>query len=157
MSTRLAPVDETIVLPDLVTDPYRIYARLRATLPVVRVPSIKRTLLTKAADTKRVKDDPVLFSSDDPSTPMERAFQAHTLMRKDGAAHLRERNAMAPAFAPRNIRDHWRGIYEQIAPKRQGTARFRSAQARGRSVPRAGRALCRALPGKPAGDRFRNG
>tara|TARA_R110002072_G_scaffold234621_2_gene392226 strand:+ start:62 stop:1246 length:1185 start_codon:yes stop_codon:yes gene_type:complete len=115
MSTRLAPVDETIVLPDLVTDPYRIYARLRATLPVVRVPSIKRTLLTKAADTKRVKDDPVLFSSDDPSTPMERAFQAHTLMRKDGAAHLRERNAMAPAFAPRNIRDHWRGIYEQIA------------------------------------------
>ena len=31
----------------------------------------------------------------DPATPMKRAFLAHTLMRKDGAEHTRERMAMA--------------------------------------------------------------
>ncbi len=46
---------------------------------------------------------------------MERAFQAHTLMRKDGADHQRDRRAMAPAFAARNLRDHWHGIYTRIA------------------------------------------
>ena len=101
------PVDDTITIPHLVDDPYRIYRRLRAEAPVVRVPSIKRIMLTKAADTKHVKENWELFSSDDPLTPMKRAFLAHTLMRKDGEAHARERNAMAPAFAPKNIKGCW--------------------------------------------------
>ncbi|MDU8929457.1 cytochrome P450 [Alisedimentitalea sp. MJ-SS2] len=109
------PTDNTITIPDLVRDPYPIFRRLRAEAPVCRVPALGRTLLTKAADTKYVKDTPALFSADDPGTPMKRAFHAHTLMRKDGAAHLRERGAMAPAYAPRNIRDHWTGIYHDIA------------------------------------------
>jgi len=110
-----APTDERIVIPDLVRAPYAIYKRLRAEMPVCKVPAVGRTLLTKAADTRYVKDNPVLFSSDDPGTPMERAFQAHTLMRKDGEAHLRERNAMAPAFHPRQLRDHWTGLYRKVA------------------------------------------
>ena len=109
------PTDNSITMDDLVRDPYRIYRRLRAEMPVAFVPAVGRTMLTKAADTKAVKDNPALFSSDDPNTPMKRAFHAHTLMRKDGAAHARERGAMAPAFAPRNIRNHWTGIYTQIA------------------------------------------
>ena len=47
------------------------------------VKSVGRTFLTKAADTKYVKDNAALLSSDDPNTPMKRAFLAHTLMRKD--------------------------------------------------------------------------
>ncbi|WP_425098690.1 cytochrome P450 [Tropicibacter sp. S64] len=109
------PVDETITIAQLTDDPYRIYRRLRAETPVVRVPSIKRIMLTKAADTRRVKEDWELFSSDDPRTPMTRAFQAHTLMRKDGEAHKRERNAMAPAFAPKNITGCWQDIYTKVA------------------------------------------
>ena len=49
--------------------------------------SLGRTFLTKAADTKYVKDNAVLFSSDDPNTPMRRAFLANTLMRKDHDEH----------------------------------------------------------------------
>ena len=113
--TTPAPVDDTITIPDLVADPYPIYRRLRATTPVVRVPALGRTLLTKATDTRFAKSTPDLFSTDDPGTPMKRAFHAHTLMRKDGAEHLRERGAMAPAFSPRNIRDHWTGVYGAIA------------------------------------------
>lgn len=111
----LAPLDEAITLDALDRDPFPIYRRLRAEAPVVRVKSAGRTLLTKAADTKYVKDNPELFSSDDPNTPMKRAFWAHTLMRKDGEEHLRERMAMAPTFAPRVIRDEWVPQYEKIA------------------------------------------
>ena len=111
----LAPVDDTITIAQLIDDPYPIFARLRAQSPVLRVKSLNRTLLTKAADTKYVKENPALFSSDDPTTPMQRAFRAHTLMRKDGEAHLAERNAMAPSFTARNIKTCWEPIYTKIA------------------------------------------
>lgn len=111
----LAPRDADITIQQLTLDPYSIYKRLRAETPVLRVESINRTMLTKAEDTKYVKETPALFSSDDPSTPMERAFRAHTLMRKDGEAHLAERNAMAPTFTGRNIKACWEPIYTDIA------------------------------------------
>ena len=109
------PTDDSITLDGLDRDPFPIYRRLRAEAPVVRVPQTGRILLTKAADTRYVKDNPGLFSSDDPNTPMKRAFRAHTLMRKDGAEHLAERNAMAPAFSPKVIRDDWVPQYQKIA------------------------------------------
>lgn len=112
---RPAPSDATITLADLISDPYSIYKRLRAEAPVMRVPAVGRTLLTKAADTKYVKETPELFSSSDPNTPMERAFQAKTLMRRDGADHLRLRNAMRPSFSAGNIRDTWVPAYTRIA------------------------------------------
>lgn len=112
---KLAPLDETITLDQLNVDPFPIYRHLRAEAPVCRVKAAGRTFLTKAADTKYVKDNPELFSSDDPNTPMKRAFWAHTLMRKDGEAHLRERMAMAPAFAPKIITSEWMPRYQKIA------------------------------------------
>jgi cytochrome P450 len=110
-----APEDESITLEALDRDPYPIYRRLRAEAPVLRVKSVGRTLLTKAQDTKYVKDNPELFSSDDPNTPMKRAFWAHTLMRKDGEEHRRERMAMAPAFSARAIKNDWMPRYQKIA------------------------------------------
>jgi hypothetical protein len=82
LSASLAPLNETITIAELTRDPYPIYMRLRREAPVLRVKSVGRTFLTKAADTKYVTDDAALFSSDDPNTPMKRAFLAHTLMRK---------------------------------------------------------------------------
>ena len=95
----LAPLDETITIAELTRDPYPIYQRLRRDAPVLRVKSVGRTFLTKAADTKYVKDNAALFSSDDPNTPMKRAFLAHTLMRKDHDEHRAERMAMMPAIS----------------------------------------------------------
>ena len=116
IATRSAvPVNDALTIAQLTNDPYPIYKRLRAETPVVRVPAINRIMLTKAADTKRVKENWELFSSDDPLTPMTRAIQTQTLMRKDGADHNRERSAMAPAFSPRNIRGCWQEIYTKVA------------------------------------------
>ncbi len=111
----LAPLDETITIQALTRDPYPLYKQMRADRPVLRVKALGRTLLTKAADTKYVKDTPTIFSSDDPNTPMKRAFRAHTLMRKDGEAHQAERMAMAPTFSPKVIQQTWLPKYQEIA------------------------------------------
>ncbi len=110
-----APVDDTLTIDTLTRDPYSVYRRFRAESPVIKVKSVGRMLITKAADTKAIKDNAELFSSDDPNTPMRKAFQANTLMRKDGSAHLRERNSMAAAFSPANIKNVWLPLYNEIA------------------------------------------
>lgn len=110
----LAPVDDSISFDQLTLDPYPIYRRMRAETPVIRVPSVQRTFLVKASDTRMVKNDPILFSSNDPRTPMQPAFRAHTLMRKDGAEHLRERKAMMPALTPKAIQCNWADLYQKL-------------------------------------------
>ncbi len=109
------PEDPSVLLTDLIADPFPIYRRLRAETPVVRIPSMDRIFFTRAEETRFVKDNPEIFSSNDPKTPMHRAFRAHTLMRKDGAEHLRERAAMAPAFSPKVIMQNWLPRYQEIA------------------------------------------
>src|ERR1700756_2071004 len=111
----LAPFDEAITIEELTRDPYPIYRRLRREAPVLRVKSVGRTFLTKAADTKYVKDNAALFSSDDPNTPMKRAFLAHTLMRKDHDEHRTERMAMMPALMPKMIETVWAPLYAKLA------------------------------------------
>src|SRR6201996_7118841 len=115
MVATLAPLDETITIEELTRDPYPIYRRLRREAPVLRVKSVGRTFLTRAADTKYVKDNPALFSADDPHTPMRRAFQAHTLMRKDHEEHRAERMAMMPALMPKTIESDWAPLYARLA------------------------------------------
>jgi cytochrome P450 len=115
LDLNLAPLNETITLEALIDNPYPIYQKLRAETPVVRVAAVNRTMLTKAVDTRYVKNNPELFSSDDPNTPMKRAFQAHTLMRKDGEEHAAERGAMSPALTPRAIKNIWIPAYTKIA------------------------------------------
>src|SRR6201996_1635381 len=115
MVATLAPLDESITIDQLTRDPYPIYQRLRREAPVLRVKSVGRTFLTKAADTKYVKDNPVLFSADDPNTPMKRAFLAHTLMRKDHDEHRAERMAMMPALMPKTIESVWGPLYAKLA------------------------------------------
>jgi len=110
-----APIDDTITIDQLVTAPYPIYKKLRKETPVLTVKSVGRTMLTRAEDTFAVKDAPELFSSNDPNTPMKRAFLAHTLMRKDGADHRQERMAMAPSLSSRVVKQVWAPLYTEYA------------------------------------------
>src|ERR1044072_2672261 len=115
LTASLAPRNETSTTAVLTRDPYPIYRRLRHEAPVLRVKSVGRTFLTKAADTKYVKDNAALFSSDDPNTPMKRAFLARTLMRKDHDEHRTERMAMMPALMPKTIDQVWAPLYAKLA------------------------------------------
>ena len=109
-----APVDDTVTIERLTVDPYPVYKRMRAETPVVKVTSVGRTFLTKWTDTKFAKDNPQIFSSNDPNTPMQPAYQTQTLMRKDGDDHMRERMAMVPAFMPKVVQDVWAPLYRDI-------------------------------------------
>lgn len=108
------PHDNSTTIDQLTRDPYPLYQRMRHESPVVKVASVRRVFLTKATDTRMVKDNPQLFSSDDPNTPLRRAFNAQTLIRKDGADHAAERKAMQKAFMPGALRDHWMPLYRKI-------------------------------------------
>lgn len=110
-----APVNNTMTIAELTQNPYSIYKKLRSESPVLKVSAIGRTMLTKAADTRYVKMNPELFSSDDPNTPMERAFQAKTLMRRDGEDHSRLRTAMMPAMSPQSVKHSWADRISDIA------------------------------------------
>ena len=110
-----APSDPSIQFKEMTLNPYPVYRRLRHEAPVMFAPALNRSLITKAEDTRAVQDNPVLFSSNDPTMPRERACEAYTLMRKDGEVHLRKRNAMMPTFAPKYIKNHWLPIYDKLA------------------------------------------
>ncbi len=111
----MIPTDKSISIEQLVKDPYPIYRRLRAEAPVIFVPEVGRILITKAEDTQAIKMNPDLFSSDDPNTPMERAFGAKTLMRRDGDDHMRLRQAMMPSMSPKQVKQIWSEQIDQIA------------------------------------------
>ncbi|MDT2034430.1 MAG: cytochrome P450, partial [Planktomarina sp.] len=68
---KLAPVIADINLGELISAPYPVYKRLRQDAPVARIKSMGRTFITKAEDTKYIKDNPNLFSSEDTNTPMK--------------------------------------------------------------------------------------
>jgi hypothetical protein len=109
------PIDSATQMKHLTEDPYPIYKRYRAESPVVHVASIDRTFITKYDDCRYVKNNPDIFSSKDSSAPMERAFQAQTLMKKDGDEHQSERNAMAMAYTPKSVVDVWQSVHAEIA------------------------------------------
>jgi len=115
MAEMKVPIDNEITLEQLDRDPYPIYKRLRREAPVLHISAARRTVLTKASDTRYVKSTPELFSANDPNTPMQRALGAHTLMRKDGDDHRRERMAMNAAFSPKVIANDWIPQYKRFA------------------------------------------
>ena len=68
LTASLAPLDETITIAELTRAPIRSTGASDAKRPYT-VKSVGRTFLTKAADTKYLKDNAALFSSDDRTRP----------------------------------------------------------------------------------------
>jgi cytochrome P450 len=111
------PVDTQTTLEMLEDAPASVYARLRKTTPIVRLQALGgRIVFTMAADTTRVKTDAEHFWSTDTTSPMQRAFGGHTLMRKDGCPHLRERHAMEPALDSEHIK-RWAPAFANLTDR----------------------------------------
>lgn len=120
-----APVNQDVNPQHLAVDPYAVYKRFRAQTPVVTVAALNRTLVTRMDAVKHIKQHPEIFSSDDTfysddPMPMHRAMQAHTLMRKNGLDHARERDAMAASYGAKAIRDAWTDMFQRIAEEYVG-------------------------------------
>lgn len=108
------PVITDVSIADLHRDPGAVYARLRHEAPVALMQSTGRVLLTRAEDVRRAKEDLETFTSEDTTTPAERAFQATSMMRRDGAPHRAERMAMAPGLSAGKIKTTWRVVSERL-------------------------------------------
>jgi cytochrome P450 len=104
---------EAVRLADLADDPYPIYRNLRRNKPVCWVPAAGRYFVTRHADIAHIERHPEIFSADETLSLMKRVM-GHSMLRKDGAAHKRERNACEPALRPGIIRSHWMPVFSKI-------------------------------------------
>ena len=110
-----APITE-IDLAAFTADPYPVLAQMRAQAPITFVPQLGATLFTRRDDIHAQEKRTEVFSSDQPDGLMTK-LMGQNLMRKDGAAHQRERKILFPAVSPRTVQTHWKPIFHRAALK----------------------------------------
>jgi cytochrome P450 len=108
-------------------DPYPAYARLRREAPIAFVPQLNGTVFARRDDIFVAEKIVDVFSSHQPAGLMN-TLMGHNMMRKDGDAHMAERQAFFPAVSPKTVKAVWSAkfqahadrILETIAPLRGG-------------------------------------
>lgn len=100
-----------IDLANFARDPYPTLAHMRRTAPIAYVPQLAATLLTRRDDIDINEKIVEVFSSVQPHGLMTR-LMGQNMMRKDGAAHIRERKAIFPSISQSAVRDYWRACFQ---------------------------------------------
>ena len=88
-------------------DPYADLKAMRRDQPISFVPELGATLMTLREDIFINEKLINIFSSDQPDGLMTRLMGTN-MMRKDGEAHKRERQATFKSFSPRTVKDVWK-------------------------------------------------
>jgi cytochrome P450 len=97
-------------------DPYPTLARLRREAPIAFVPQLNSTLLCSRDDIFISEKQIDVFSSHQPEGLMNK-LMGHNMMRKDGEAHLAERNVFFPAVSPRAVKSNWMAQFQTHADR----------------------------------------
>ncbi|SCB36215.1 cytochrome P450 [Rhizobium hainanense] len=140
------PVISDVTFAELLTDPYPTFKRARDMAAVVRIEAANILVATRYEDIMAMERDPELFSSENPQSLVNKVM-GHTMMRKDGEAHARERKALEPALRPGAVKSCWGPkleiIFDEIVSdfEKDGEADLFNALA----APMAGRALAEVL------------
>ncbi len=92
-------------------DPYPDLTRMRALGPVVQVPQLGATLITRRDDIFVNEKKIEVFSSDQPEGLMT-VLMGQNMMRKDGDDHMRERRAIFPTVSPKTVKNIWKAQFE---------------------------------------------
>src|SRR5437899_775050 len=95
-----------IDVPSFWADPYPALAKMRKEAPIAFVPQLGSTVFTRRDDIFTQEKRIDVFSSHQPNGLMN-VLMGHNMMRKDGDAHMSERQAMFPSVSPRTVRDTW--------------------------------------------------
>lgn len=106
---------DTITVEQLESDPYPIYARLRAEQPVAWVPAVNCWLVTRATDVEIVTTKTDWFTAEAPDSPVDRSFGGRTLMTMDGPEHLELRRTLDAKFRPRKVAEYIDDLVTPIA------------------------------------------
>jgi cytochrome P450 len=131
---RRFPLGAAIELHALDADPYPILATLRESEPVTWVDCLGMWYVTRHADVRAILLDARL-GNDSAHSPVRDTFGSQMLS-SDGAAHLRQRGAAQPSFAPAVLRQRLepavrvatRTLVESLRPA--GAAEMRATFAR---------------------------
>lgn len=110
----IAPIADDVSLGELYADPYPVYRRLRREAPVAWVPAARIHLVTRFDDIIAIERDAETFPALDLRSLQIKAM-GHTLMRKDGEDHKRERAVLEATFRPGTVKNHWEPIFARIA------------------------------------------
>jgi cytochrome P450 len=97
-------------------DPYPALARMRQESPIAFVPQLGSTLLCSRDDIYVSEKQIDVFSSHQPQGLMNK-LMGHNMMRKDGQAHLSERQAIFPAVSPKTVKAHWTRQFQAHADR----------------------------------------
>lgn len=114
MSELVDTIGARLDLDDLRRDPYPAFARMRRDEPVCWVPSLSRYLVTRYRDVVTLERRPEVFSANEQGSLMTQVM-GHTLLRKDGEAHARQRRAVQPAMKPGPVAARWQAAFERNA------------------------------------------
>ena len=97
-------------------NPYPILAVLRRDAPIALVPELGSILMTRRDDIFVAEKNVEVFSSEQPQGLMTR-LMGQNMMRKDGAAHLREKKAIFPTVSPKTVRQVWTARFRSLADR----------------------------------------
>jgi len=97
-------------------DPYPVFAKMRQHAPIAFVPQLGSTIFTRRDDIFSQEKRIDVFSSHQPAGLMNK-LMGHNMMRKDGDAHMSEREAMFPSVSPRTVRDTWSKAFQAHADR----------------------------------------
>ena len=106
---------DTITVEDLDSDPYPVYARLRAEQPVAWVPAVNLWLVTRAEDVEYVTTHPDLFTAEVSDSPLDRSFGGPTILTMDGERHLDLRRSLDAKYKPRVVASYIDDLVTPIA------------------------------------------
>lgn len=140
------PVISDVTFAELVSDPYPTFKRARELAAIVRIAAANIMIATRYDDIMAMERDAETFSSVNPQSLVNKVM-GHTMMRKDGEAHARERKAVEPALRPGAVKSCWapklEAIFDDVMAgfETDGEADLFTALA----APMAGRALAEVL------------
>ncbi|WFU11845.1 cytochrome P450 (plasmid) [Rhizobium sp. CB3090] len=140
------PAISDVSFEELLRDPYPTFDRARDMAAIVKIEAANIMVATRYDDIMAMERDSEIFSSENPQSLVNKVM-GHTMMRKDGEAHARERKAIEPALRPGSVKSCWAPRLETIFNEviadfeNDGEADLFHALA----APMAGRALAEVL------------
>ena len=106
---------DDVTVAALDADPYPLYARMRAELPVAHVPAVDAWFVVRHEDVAFVAEHPDLFPAAAPGSPVERSFGAPTIITVDGPVHHDLRRAFDGNLRPKKVDGYVDDLVRPIA------------------------------------------
>jgi len=108
----------SITVEQLETDPYPIYARLRATAPVAYMPCLDTWMITSWATVEAACLDPLTFPATVAHSPTDLALGGVSMMTSDGEPAKRRRRPFDATLRPRSVEATMPGIFDRLCRER---------------------------------------